>query len=539
MEQDTSTSVIFAADARKQLYAGLKIAADAVGTTLGPRGKTVLIQRPNGSPLATKDGVSVAKAIRLKDPVQRMGAELVIEAANETNEVAGDGTTTATVLTAALVEEGMRLVEAGYDSIQVCSGIEHAAQAVLTALKTAAKKVSSSAEIEQVATISANGDTAVGQLIAQAMEKVGRDGIITVEDAKGMATSLDVAEGMQFDRGYVSPFFVTDGEKMRAVYQDAAILVTDKKLSAFKDIVPVLEQTARAQRGLLIIAEDFEGDAMTGMVVNRVRNQLPIVAVKAPGYGQHRQELLQDLCVLTGATLVSAATGHSLEKLDMSVLGSCKKVVVDAKTTTVVAPDATQVTVDAHVAQLRSQVEDVTLSQEGLAKLRERIAKLAAGVAVIKVGGATELEMLERKARVEDAVNATKAAADEGVVPGGGMALYNAANTVPKFMGDRDFGAGVDVVLKACLAPLSRIASNAGASAAVVLDTLKRANESAPLQNDDHGFNAATGRYEDLAKAGVIDPVKVSRAALQHAVSVAVTFLSLDAVIHDDRVEVK
>jgi chaperonin GroEL len=535
---DNTTQVVFASEARKQLLQGMKVAADAVGSTLGPRGKTVIIQRQGKSPLVTKDGVTVAKSIRLRDPVTRMGAELILEAASQTNEVAGDGTTTATVLTLALVQEGLKLVENGYSPLLVCRGIEVATSQVMDELKLQAKQLTTSAEVAQVGTISANGDQLIGDLIAQAMKKVGRDGIITVEDAKGMVTTMEVAEGMQFDRGYVSPYFVTDPERMRAVYENAFVLVTDKKLSAFKDIYTVLEQVAKAQKGLLIIAEDFEGDAMTGLVVNRVKLNLPVVAVKAPGYGQHRQELLRDICVLTGATLISSAVGTSFDKVTPQHLGQCKKLSVDAKATTIVGPGTTKDAVSAHLSELRKQLEDVTLAHDEVTKLRTRAAKLAAGVAVVRVGGATEIEMTERRFRVEDALNATRAAVEEGIVPGGGMALYNALVAAKKHIvldaESHDELAGANVVFKACLAPLRKIVENAGKNADVVIADLERANQKAPTANDGWGYNAATGEFVDLIKAGVCDPVKVTRTALKHAASVATTFLSLDAVIYDE-----
>lgn len=539
---EPTTQIVFSGDARKQLYAGIKLAADAVGCTLGPKGKTVLIQRQGQAPLVTKDGVTVSKSIRLKDPVRRMGAELIREAASQTNEVAGDGTTTATVLTAALVEGGLKLVEAGYSPLLVCRGIEKGAALVQEMLASGAKRVVTSEEIAQVGTISANGDKEIGRLIADAMEKVGRDGIITVEDAKGMATTMDVAEGMQFDRGYLSPYFVTDAERMRAVYENAFVLVTDKKVSSLKDLVPVLEQVMRLQRPLLIIAEDVEGEAMTGLVINRVKGQLPVVAIKAPGYGQHRAELLNDICVLTGATLISAATGVSLEKTTPQQLGQCKKFVVDAKTTTIVGTGATKDAVDKHAGELRTQLEDVTLSEDEKTKLRTRIAKLASGVAVVRVGGATEVEMVERKYRIEDALNATRAAAEEGIVPGGGSALYLCSKSLKADETDREVAAGVDVVVQACQAPLRKIISNAGVSVDGILKEMEYRNDNAITAAGKAtgadmpflGYNAATGKFENLVAAGVIDPVKVTRSALKHAVSVATTFLSLDAVVYDE-----
>lgn len=539
---ETSTQILFSSDARKKLFEGLQRAADAIGCTLGPKGKTVLIQRPGQAPLVTKDGVTVSKSIRLRDPVARMGADLVREAASQTNEVAGDGTTTASVLTLALVKEGLKLVEAGYSSLEICRGIDAAVGLVLDELKASAKPVSTSAEVAQVGTISANGDKQIGQLIAEAMEKVGRDGIITVEDAKGMATTMEVVEGMQIERGYVSPYFVNDGERMRASYENAMVLVTDKKLSAFKDIMGILEQVMRAQRPLLIIADDFEGDALTGLVLNRVKGNLPVMAIKAPGYGQHRLELLTDICVMSGATLISSATGNSLEKVTPQQLGQLKKFVTDAKVTTLVGPGTTKEAVEKHVAELRSQAADVTLGQDDLTKLKMRAAKLASGVAVIRVGGATEIEMQERKYRIEDALNATKAATEEGIVPGGGMALFNAVSKAKVSIGkaegvDPTEIAGAGAVFQACLAPLRKIVSNAGTVPDVIIAKLDEDNSKVPLANDNRGYNAATGEYCDLVEAGVIDPVKVTRSALKHAASVATTFLSLDAVVYEEEAE--
>ena len=533
---ETTTQILFSENARKELFVGLKLAADAVSCTLGPKGRTVLIQRPGQSPLVTKDGVTVSKAVKLKDPVKRMGAELIREAASQTNESAGDGTTTATVLTAALVEGGLKLVESGHSPLLVCRGIEAAAKHVEHELITGAKKIVTSEEIAQVGTISANGDAVIGQLIAAAMDKVGRDGIITVEDAKGMTTTMDVVEGMQFDRGYLSPYFVTDNERMRATYENAFVLVTDKKISALKDLVPILEGVMRQQRPLLIIAEDVEGDAMTGLVINRLKSGLPVVAIKAPGYGQHRNELLNDICTLTGATLISSATGVSLEKASVSELGQCKKFVTDAKTTTLVGTGSTKAAVDKHVGELKQQLEDVTLGEDEKTKLRTRVAKLASGVAVIRVGGATEVEMVERKYRIEDALNATRAAAEEGIVPGGGMALF-LCSLLDFTDGDGDVKAGMNVVARACRAPLRKIVENTGASSDVVIAELTKKHggpSDLKVVTHSHGFNAATGEYVDLVAAGVVDPVKVTRSALKNAVSVATTFLSLDAVIVEE-----
>lgn len=527
------TQIIFSGDARKQLWAGMKIAASAIGCTLGPRGRTVLIQRQGQSPLVTKDGVSVSRSIKLKDPVERMGAQLIQEAASQTNEVAGDGTTTAVVLTQAMVQEGLKLLEAGFSAKELCDGITHACSRVEAELVRTAKQLTTSEEIAQVGTISANGDELIGQLIAQAMDKVGRDGIITVEDAKGMSTTLEVVEGMQFDRGYLSPYFITNPERMIATYQDALVLVTDKKLSNLRELIPMLERVVQAQKALLIIADDVEGEALQGLVLNRVKSQLPVVAIKAPGYGRHRDELLQDICVLTGAKLVSSATGVGLNEAT-SALGKVKKFVVDAKGTILVGSGATKDQIDKHIVDLRTLLGDVTLGTEEIAKLKTRVAKLAGGVAIIKVGGATEVEMCERKYRIEDALNATRAAAEEGIVPGGGMALINVyralggenANIVPK---SEAMGAGI--VMKACLAPLRCIAENAGVSPDVVLNELDR--------HPSLGYNAATAEYVDLVAAGVIDPVKVTRSALKNAASIAVTFLSLDAIVCEEKQDVK
>lgn len=537
--QEQTTQIVFESEARKQLLAGLDRAADAIGCTLGPKGKTVLIQRQGQGPLVTKDGVTVSKSIRLKDPVARMGADLVREAASQTNDVAGDGTTTASVLTQALVREGMKLVEAGSSSLAVCRGMNATVELVLEELRKSAKTVTTDEEIAQIGTISANGDKSIGQQIAEAMARVGRDGVITVEDAKGMQTTMEVVEGMQLDRGYVSPYFVTDPERMRTVYENALVLVTDKKISSFKDLQPVLETVLRVRQPLLLIAEDFEGDAMTGLVINRVQGKLPVVAVKAPGYGQHRSDLLADICVLTGATLVSSVTGLSLDKVIGENFGSVAKIVADAKVTTLVGVGKTKAAVASRVEEIRTQMADVTLGQDELTKLRVRAAKLANGVAIIRVGGATEIEMQERKFRIEDALNATKAAAEEGIVPGGGMALYNAVTKVRATVGDM---AGVDpdevqgarAVFRACLSPLNKIAENAGVNAAVVLRNLELDAVKAPLETDNRGYNAATDEYCDLVEAGVIDPVKVTRSALKNAASVATTFLSLDAVIYDE-----
>lgn len=532
-EKTALTKVVFAQEARKELFAGLSTTAEAVMCTLGPKGKTVLIQKNDSTPIITKDGVTVSKSINLKDPLRRMGSEMIREAASRTNDIAGDGTTTATVLTHAMVKSGLKLLEAGYSAQDLCFGIDLATKSVLQHLKASAKQLTTSEEISQVGTISANGDKNIGDLIAQAMEKVGRDGIITVEDAKGMTTSLEVVEGMQFDRGYLSPYFVTNSEKMNVAFQDAKVLLTDRKISTLKELIPILEKTMQNRVPLLIIADEVEGEALQGLVLNKLNANLQIVAIKAPGFGKHREELLSDISILTGAKLISPSTGTKLESITLQDLGSLKKVVVDARSSTLVATGATKEEVDKHVQNLRFQMQDVTLSGEELVKLKVRIAKLASGVAVIKVGGATELEMVERKYRIEDALNATRAAADEGIVPGGGMALFNALETIT---GDRianltqGVKAGASIVSDACLAPLRRIVHNAGGSGDVVFNELVRMRQG----DSQLGYNAAKDAYENLIQAGVIDPVKVTKTALGNAASVAATFLNLDAVIVEE-----
>jgi chaperonin GroEL len=523
------TRVVFSQEARKELFSGLSITAEAVMCTLGPKGKTVLIQKNDDVPIITKDGVTVSKSIKLKDPLKRMGSELIREAANRTNDVAGDGTTTSTVLTHAMVKSGLKLLEAGYSAQDLCAGIDLGTRRVLSYLQETAKQLTTAEEIAQIGTISANGDRNIGDLIAQAMEKVGRDGIITVDDAKGMSTSLEIVEGMQFDRGYLSPYFVTNSEKMNIVFQDAKILLTDKKISSMKDLISVLEKTMQHRTPLLIIAEDVEGEALQGLVLNKLNANLQVVAIKAPGFGKYRDELLSDIAIMTGAKLVSNSTGLKLESLTLEDLGSLKKVVVDAKSSTLVANGSTKAAIEERIKELKFQMQDLANTTEDAAKLKTRIAKLSSGIAVIKVGGATELEMIEKKYRIEDALNATKAAADEGIVPGGGMALFDAVSSLSN---DEDVSqnvrAGIGVVVDACLAPLRRIVHNAGGNGDVVINELKR------LENRRIGYNAATDMYEDLVATGVIDPVKVTKTALKNAASVTTTFLNLDVVIVDE-----
>lgn len=524
------TKVVFSTEARKTLFKGLETVAAAVSCTLGPKGKTVLIQQDGGSPIVTKDGVTVSKSVKLKDPIERMGAQLIREAASQTNDTAGDGTTTSTVLTHALVKEGLKLLEAGYTAKELTEGIDRGASTVIQMLKDAAKQLTTTEEITQIATISANGDRKIGELIAEAMEKVGHDGIITVEEAKGMTTTLEIVEGMQIDRGYLSPYFVTNSEKMNVVYNDVKVLLVDGKLTSMRDMIGLLEKSMQSRTPLLVIADEVEGEALQGLVVNRVNAQLPVVAIKSPGYGQHKEELLRDIAVLSGGKIASASTGVKVSDLKMSDLGTLKKVVVDAKTATLVASGATKESVDRHVSDLKQQMRDITLGVEDLVKLKTRVAKLASGVALVKVGGTTEVEMIERKYRIEDALHATRAAVEEGIVPGGGMALFNVWQTFQTMTDADKVSPGEKIVLEACLAPIRKISQNAGQSDAVVVNELTNKKSGDLLL----GYNAATGKYVDMVAEGVIDPVKVTRTAMKNAASVAVTFLSLDAVIVDD-----
>lgn len=524
------TKVVFSTEARKSLFKGLETVAAAVCCTLGPKGKTVLIQQDGGAPIVTKDGVTVSKSVRLKDPIERMGAQLIREAASQTNDTAGDGTTTSTVLTHSLVREGLKLLDAGYTAKELTEGIDRGTSAVIQLLKDSAKQLTTTEEITQIATISANGDRKIGELIAEAMDKVGHDGIITVEEAKGMTTSLDIVEGMQLDRGYLSPYFVTNSEKMNVVYSDVKVLLVDGKLTSMREMVGLLEKSMQSRTPLLIIADEVEGEALQGLVVNRVNAQLPVVAIKSPGYGQHKEELLRDIAVLTGGKIASPSTGVKVSDLKMTDLGTLKKVVVDSKSSTLVSSGATKEDVDKHVSDLKQQMRDITLGVEELTKLKVRIAKLASGVALIKVGGTTEVEMIERKYRIEDALHATKAAVDEGIVPGGGMALFNVWQKFQAAAEVDKISPGEKIVLEACLAPIRRIAQNAGVSDAVVVNELITKKLNDPLL----GYNAASGKYVDMVSEGVIDPVKVTRTAIKNAASVAITFLSLDAVVVED-----
>lgn len=532
MTQQT-TKVHFSQKARDGMLKGMEIAANAVGCTLGPKGKTVIIKKESDlAPIVTKDGVTVSKSINLADKLQALGADLIKEAANKTNDVAGDGTTTSTVLTYALCHQGAKLVELGHAPKNVCAGIAKAGELISQAVLNSAKKLSTSDEIAQVGTISANGDVKIGQLIAEAMSKVGSDGIITVEDSKSTTTMLEIADGMLIDRGYLSPFFVTNQEKMHALYMDSYVLVTDKKISKLVELIPLLEKVIVSKRSLLIIADEVEGEALQGLVLNRVKSSLPVVAIKAPGFGSIRDKLLNDICALTGATLVSSLTGVGLDTVNLSQLGQLKKVVVDAKSTTLVALNNVA-TLAPHVSNLKAQLNDPALDVEEFSQIKTRLARLASGVAVIKVGGTTEVEMIEKKYRIEDALHATRAAVEEGIVAGGGMALLKAVLQVKKseweFLNASE-QAGFDAALIAFKSPFEKIVSNAGHVPEVVLNNLERA-----IGFDQHvGFNASNSTEVDMFEAGIIDPCKVTRTAIANSVSVANMFINLDAVIIEE-----
>ena len=517
--------IFFSDDARNRLYSGVKQLADAVKVTMGPRGRNVLLQKSFGSPTITKDGVSVAREIELKDSLENMGAQLVKEVASKTNDEAGDGTTTATVLAESIFREGLRNVTAGANPVQLKRGMDKASASILEELKAMSRVVDTKDQIAQVATISANSDTQIGDMIAEAMDKVGKDGVITVEEAKGIEDELDVVEGMQFDRGYLSPYFVTNVEKMTAEMDSPFILLCDKKISSLKELLPILEAVNQTQRPLLIIAEDVEGEALSTLVVNRLRGSLNISAVKAPGFGDRRKAMLQDIATLTGATVISEEMGMTLEGATMDVLGTASKVVIDKDNTTIVDGAGDPAAVEARVGQIRNEIENTT-SDYDREKAQERLAKLSGGVAVIKVGAPTETEMKEKKDRVDDALSATRAAVEEGIVIGGGAALIKAALKVSHdLVGDEQIGA--DIIIRAVTAPMKQIASNAGFDAGVVV------NEIAKNSNPNIGFDAATGEYVDMFEAGIVDPTKVERVAMQNAVSVASLLLTTEATVSD------
>jgi len=517
--------IFFSDEARNKLYEGVRKLNDAVKVTMGPRGRNVLVQKSFGAPAITKDGVSVAKEVELKDTIENMGAGLVKEVASKTNDEAGDGTTTATVLAHSIFKEGLRNITAGANPVEVKRGMDKEAAAIIAELKSLSRKVTDKKEIAQVATISANSDSAIGGLIADAMEKVGKDGVITVEEAKSIHDELNVVEGMQFDRGYLSPYFITNAEKMQVELSNPFILLFDKKITNLKDLLPVLEQIQKTGKPLLIIAEDIEGEALATLVVNKLRGVLNISAVKAPGFGDRRKAMLEDIAILTGGEVVSEELGRTLESATLSDLGQASSVIIDKDNTTIVNGAGEKSAIDARIIQIKAQIAETT-SDYDKEKLQERLAKLSGGVAVIKVGAATETEMKEKKDRVDDALSATKAAVEEGIVIGGGAAFIKASTKVDlKLSGDEAIGA--DIVRRALTAPLRQIAENAGFDAGVV------ANSVSVSKDDNYGFNAATGEYVDMFKAGIIDPVKVERVALQNAVSVASLLLTTEATISE------
>ncbi|MBL0769986.1 chaperonin GroEL [Sphingopyxis sp. XHP0097] len=519
--------VKFSRDARERILRGVDILADAVKVTLGPKGRNVVIDKSFGAPRITKDGVTVAKEIELKDKFENMGAQMVREVASKTNDLAGDGTTTATVLAQAIVREGMKSVAAGMNPMDLKRGIDLATTKVVETIKAQSKAVSGSAEIAQVGIISANGDKEVGEKIAEAMEKVGKEGVITVEEAKGLDFELDVVEGMQFDRGYLSPYFITNPEKMLVELSDPYILIFEKKLSNLQSMLPILEAVVQSGRPLLIIAEDIEGEALATLVVNRLRGGLKVAAVKAPGFGDRRKAMLQDIAILTKGEMISEDLGIKLESVTLGMLGQAKRVTIDKDNTTIVDGAGDADAIKGRVEQIRAQIETTT-SDYDREKLQERLAKLAGGVAVIKVGGASEVEVKERKDRVDDALHATRAAVEEGIVPGGGTALLYATKALDGLQGENeDQTRGVDIIRRALQAPVRQIAENAGFDGAVVAGKLFDQSDS------NQGFNAATDTYEDLVKAGVIDPTKVVRTALQDAASVAGLLITTEAAVSE------
>jgi len=519
----------FNAQALESLKRGIDTLAHAVKITLGPRGRNVVIDKKFGAPTITKDGVTVAKEIELEEPFENMGAQMVKEVASKTSDVAGDGTTTATVLAQSIFNQGLKNVIAGANPTDLKRGIDRSVKEVIEYLKTMSREVTDKTEIAQVGTISSNNDETIGQLIANAMDKVGKDGVITVEEAKSIETSLDVVEGMQFDRGYVSPYFVTDAEAMEVLLDDPAILIHDKKISAMKDLLPVLEKIAQAGKSLLIITEDIEGEALATLVVNKLRGTLKVAAVKAPGFGDRRKAMLEDIAILTGGRVISEEAGFKLENTSMDDLGSAKRITIDKDNTTIVEGAGSSEEIKGRVNQIRAQIEN-TSSDYDREKLQERLAKLAGGVAVIKIGAATEIEMKEKKARVEDALHATRAAVEEGIVPGGGVALLRSIKALDKLKLQGDQQIGVDIVRRALEEPIRQIVNNAGFEGSVVVNRVLEGK-------DDFGFNAQTEKYEHLIKAGVIDPTKVARTALENASSVAGLLLMTDALISEKEEE--
>ncbi len=509
-------------DCRRAMERGVNAVADAVKVTLGPKGRNVVLEKKWGSPTITKDGVTVAKEVELEDPFENMGAQLVKEVASKTNDVAGDGTTTATVLAQAIVNEGLKYVAAGGNPVLVKKGIDAAVEAAVNGIKSIAISISSREEVEHVASIAGN-DEEIGKKIAEAMEKVGKDGVITVEESKGTSDTLEVVEGMQFDRGYISPYFVTDPERMEAVIEDPFLLIFEKKISSAQDLIPLLEKIANTRRPLVIIAEDLEGDALATLVVNKLRGILNVAAVKAPGFGDRRKAMLEDIAVLTGGKFISDDLGVKLESIDLSMLGRAKKVIITKENTTIVEGAGSQEAVQGRIAQIKRQIED-TDSNYDREKLQERLAKLVGGVAVIKVGAATETELKEKKHRFEDALSATRAAVEEGIVPGGGVTYLNILPQLDSIQGTPDEQFGVSIVRRALEEPLRQIAANAGMEGSVVVEKVKTLEKG-------FGLNARTGEYVDMVKAGIVDPVKVNRSALQNAASIAAMVLTTEAMV--------
>ncbi|HQH99790.1 MAG TPA: chaperonin GroEL [Deltaproteobacteria bacterium] len=521
----SAKKIIYSEEARTKMLAGVNKLADAVKATLGPKGRNAILDKTFGAPNVTKDGVSVAKEIELKDKFENMGAQMVKEVASKTSDVAGDGTTTATVLAQAIYTEGLKYLAAGMNAMSLKRGVDKATALVVEELKKMSKSVEDKKEIEQIGTISANGDTEVGRIIADAMDKVGKEGVITVEDAKGMETTLDLVEGMQFDRGYLSPYFVTDPDKMEAVLDNPSILIYDKKISNMRDLIPILERIAKEGKTLLIISEDIEGEALATLVVNKLRGTLKVAAVKAPGFGDRRKAMLEDIAILTGGQLISEELGRKLDSATSADLGNAKKVIIDKENTTIVEGSGDSKQIQGRIAQIKAQIEE-TKSDYDREKLQERLAKLAGGVAVIKVGAATEPEMKEKKARVEDALHSTRAAVEEGFLPGGGVALLRCIDKLNKLDLPDDQKMGVKIIQKTLEEPLRQIAVNAGLEGGIVVEKVK-------ALKGNNGFNAAADEYEDLVKAGIVDPTKVVRSALQNAASVSGLLLTTEVMISE------
>ncbi len=527
----SAKEIIFETDAREKLKKGVDTLSNAVKVTLGPKGRNVIIEKTYGAPQVTKDGVTVAKEIELKDAVENMGAQMVKEVASKTADVAGDGTTTATVLAQAIYTTGLKNVTAGANPMDLKRGIDKAVKAVVEYLHSISTEVGDSNEkIEQVATVSANNDSSIGKLIAEAMAKVKKEGVITIEEAKGIETTVKVVEGMQFDRGYISPYFVTDGEKMEVVYENPYILIHDKKISGMKDLLPVLEKVVQTGRPLLIIAEDVDGEALATLVVNKIRGSLKIAAVKAPGFGDRRKEMLQDIAILTGGTVISEEQGYRLEDADLSYLGQAEKINIDKDNTTIVSGKGEKEAIASRVSQIKAQIETTT-SDYDREKLQERLAKLSGGVAVIYVGAASEVEMKEKKDRFDDALHATRAANEEGIIPGGGVSFIRAIEGLEKLTGDNeDEKIGIEIVRKALEAPLRQIVTNSGLEGSIIIQKVKEGKK-------DFGFNARTETYENLLSSGVIDPTKVARVALENAASIAGMLLTTECVISEIKEE--